>query len=100
MSGVLTVESFAADVADRIPELARDSKTNNAELLARLTRQALTQLCARDDAEAAEWLGVHRTTISRLTNLAASNPRRIRRTSYGKIPLFELRRHLESELKS
>lgn len=58
----------------------------------------LPALCAKDDAEAASTLGISRTTLWRRTMLPKGDPRRIRRTSYGKIPLAELERHLNAEL--
>ena len=59
----------------------------------------LPRLCARSDREAAATLGVSRTTLWRLTNLPERDPRKIRRTSYGKIPLAELQRHVAADVE-
>lgn len=47
---------------------------------------------------AAEALGIGLTKLWQLCNLDDDDPRKIRRTSYG-IPVSELQRHLEEELK-
>lgn len=99
MSGVLTIEEFAGDIAAQLPELAGFEQATAAERLTLLTRRGLTSLCAKNDAEACRWLGIGRTKLWALTNLPKSDPRRICRTSYGKIALSELRRHLEADLK-
>ncbi len=49
--------------------------------------------------EAAVYLGVGHTTLWQLRNLPKSNPRRIRATSYNRIPKAELDRHLEAEME-
>ena len=63
-----------------------------------MSAAAVPMLCAKDDAEAARAIGASRTTLWRLVNLPKSDPRRIRRTSYGKIPFAELNRHLAAEV--
>lgn len=58
----------------------------------------LAALCARDDRDAARIIGVGITKLWELCNREESDPTRIRKTSYGKIPYSELQRHLAAEL--
>lgn len=58
----------------------------------------LPQVCYPDDKAAAAALGVSVTTLWRRCSLPERDPRRIRRTSYGKIPVEELQRHVRAEL--
>lgn len=41
----MTIHTFAADLSDRIPEMARDGKLNNQKLI----EQMLTEFFAQDD---------------------------------------------------
>jgi len=47
---------------------------------------------------AAAVLGVSKVKLWQLCSLPESDPRRIRKTSYGTIPKTELERHLKAEL--
>jgi hypothetical protein len=49
--------------------------------------------------EAANYLRVSRTKVWELMNLPKSNPKRLKKTSYGTIPIAECDRHLAEEVK-
>lgn len=95
MTGIFTIDQFAAMVAN---EIQLRPASEMAEVIASLTRRSLVTLCAKDDCEAARWLGVSRSTLWKFLNLPKSDPRRIARTSAGKIAYAEIRRHLEADL--
>jgi len=57
-------------------------------------------LCAKNDIAAAAMLGIGTTKLWELCNLPKNDPRRIKRTSYGKIPISELERHIREEMNS
>jgi len=54
---------------------------------------------ALDTDLAAFYLGCSRTTLWRRVNLPESDPRKIKRTTYGTYPVAELDRHIEAELR-
>jgi hypothetical protein len=60
----------------------------------------LPPLCAADDTDAARIIGIKTTKLWELCNLPKTDPRRIKKTSYGKIPYAELQRHLAEEMKA
>lgn len=39
----MTIHTLAADICDRIPEMARDSKTNNQKVIENLLTEFLTK---------------------------------------------------------
>lgn len=59
---------------------------------------SLPALCAASDRDAARILGIGTTKFWELCSLPDSDPRRIRKTSYGRVPYAELQRHLTAEL--
>lgn len=51
-------------------------------------------------AKAAQAIGISRWKLWKLRNLDESDPRKIKSTDYGTVPVSELERHLKAEMQS
>lgn len=71
-----------------------------ARCIARMDEAFGRRRAALNLAEAAAELRINRTTLWRLCNLPANDPRRIRTTSYNTVPRAEIERHLKAELQA
>jgi hypothetical protein len=58
------------------------------------------RLCFPSHKAAAAALGISTTTLWRRLTLPKKDPRRIRQTTYGRIPVSEVERHLEAEMEA
>lgn len=64
-----------------------------------MSEDAPTMLCFPSHKAAAKALGIGKTTLWLRLNLPKNDPRRIRQTTYGRIPVSEVQRHLEAEMQ-
>lgn len=96
MSEPKILNGIAAASPEQVEAMLKDS--HFVVLQVTETRVLPHPLCAKDQVEASGVLGVSPSTLWKLCNLPKRDPRRINRTSYGKIPFSELARHVAAEV--